>query len=309
MVNGINALMTTARFIGVLPLLMFVSSSPTMYFSYQLVIFIAEFGFYSYFLKRRLGPARGRIEPSLSVLKEILPFASSVALTTGILVVTLNLDKLILSHFLPLRDYGYFSIAIAVAGGIPALVVPVSQVMLPRLTILFSQGRAQEEIALFRECSQFAGGLVAAISVNLAWLARPLLLAWTGDAELAAKAAPILSLYALGNGIAGVLTMPYLIQHASGNLRLHVLGNVIFGCVQIPCIFYAAQTFGAVGTGVVWLGINLLTMLTWMPVVFRSYLKGLYFDWLLKDVVLLAAAAGLPVLLAVNFYTFSTSRV
>ncbi|HEX7642376.1 MAG TPA: oligosaccharide flippase family protein [Noviherbaspirillum sp.] len=307
--NGINAMMTTGRFIGVLPWLMFVSASPLMYFSYQLAMFVIEFAIYWHFLGQRLGRAQARIRLSTSALKEVLPFAMSLALTNAIWIFTMNLDKLILSHFLSLRDYGYFSIAITVAGGILVLIAPVSQVILPRLTILFSQGREEQEIVLFREASQFAGGLMAAVSVNVAAFAQPLLLAWTGDADLAAKAAPILCWYAVGNGIVGVLTMPYLIQHASGNLRLHVLGNMIFSCLQIPCIFYAAQSFGAVGTGLIWVGANVLALLAWMPVVFRHYLQGLYFEWLTKDVLLLAAAAGLPVLLFVNFCTFSASRL
>lgn len=306
--NSIIAIFATFKFVGVVPWMMLVSPSPITYFSYLLFMSAAESGVYWYVLRRCMGGPSPGVRSSLAVLKDVLPFAGSLAFTTSVWLLIMNLDKLLLSHFLPLKEYGYFSIAVAVAGGIILLVSPIAQVVQPRLTILFSQGKRAQEIELFRECSQFTAGLMAAVCLNVAIFAEPLLYAWTGDADIAGKARPILFWYALGNGLVGILTLPYLIQHATGNLRLHVVGNIIFGCIQIPAIIYAAWAYGALGTGMVWFFSNAVVLATWTPVVFRRYLTGLYFEWLAKDVLAPWAAASIPVILFCAFCSFPSSR-
>jgi O-antigen/teichoic acid export membrane protein len=306
--NGIIAVFTTLKFVGVVPWMIIVSPSPTTYFSYLLAISVAESVVYWYVLRCCLGAQPPGIRPSLAVLKDVLPFAGSLAFTTSVWLLIMNLDKLLLSHFLPLKEYGYFSIAIAVASGVLLLISPIAQVAQPRLTILYSQGKREQEIELFRECSQFTAGLMAAVCLNSAIFAEPLLYAWTGDADISAKASRILFWYALGNGAVGVLTLPYMIQHATGNLRLHVIGNIVFGCIQIPAIVYAAREYGALGTGVVWFFSNVIVLATWTPVVFRRYLKGMYLEWLVKDVLAPWGAASISVALFSAFCSFSTSR-
>jgi len=306
--NGIMATVATFKFVGVLPLLLFVSTKPILFFSYQAAIAIIESGIYSSLLYKRLEPISYSTKPSLQALKSVLPFAGSVAFTSVIWVVIMNLDKLLLSHFLPLREYGYFSVAIVVAGGIILLISPISQVIQPRLTILYAQEKRSQAIELFREVSQFISGLMAAVSVNVAVFSEPLLFAWTGDREVSLHAAPILFWYALGNGVVGVLTLPYLFQYATGNLRLHVIGSIIFSCIQIPAIAYTAWAFGAIGTGIVWFGSNFVSLLLWVPFVFQRYLKGMFLDWFVRDIVYAWVAASIPIAFFYLFVTSTTLR-
>jgi len=294
--NAIMAGIATLKFVGVFPVLIFVSAEPIAFFGYQVVVASFEAFIYWKFLHDRVGGTTIRTKPSLRILKDVLPFAGSLAFTTAIGILNMNLDKLLLSHFQPLREYGYFSIALAIASGILMLIAPMTQVTQPRLTILLSQGKNTEFLGLFHEVSQFVSGLMAAVSINVAFFAIPLLLAWTGDFEVSTHAAPILVWYALGNGIIGVLTMPYLIQYASGNLRLHVIGNIIFGSALLPSIVYAAWKYGGIGTGIVWFATNLVALLLWVPIVFRIYLKGMFLNWLIKDVLYLWISASIPII-------------
>jgi len=294
--NSIMAIVATLKFVGVLPFLIFISPGPMTFFSYQVIVALAEALIYWRFLHGHLGPMKIREKPTLQALKEVLPFTVNVAVGSALWIFVMNLDKLLLSHFLPLREYGYFSVAIAVSGGIIQLASPISQIIQPRMTILYSQIKVLEANVLFREASQFVSGLMAAVSINVAVFSASLLFAWTGNHEISMRAAPILFWYALGNGVVGVLTLPYIVQHATGNLRLHVIGNIVFGCIFIPSIAYAAWAFGARGTGFVWFVSNSMFLILWIPLVFRRYLKGMFLEWIFKDVICLWAGAAIPVI-------------
>jgi len=138
--------------------------------------------------------------------------------------------------------------------------------------------------------------LAGATSIGIAFCAEPLLRAWTGDELLARQTAPILALYALGNGIFSIAAFPYYLQFAKGDLRLHVIGNAVFLILLVPLLIMAASRYGGIGAGLVWLGINLLSFGAWLPFVHRRFAPGLNTVWYGRDVgiiVLSIAMAGL----------------
>jgi O-antigen/teichoic acid export membrane protein len=114
-----------------------------------------------------------------------------------------------------------------------------------------------------------AAGLAGTIAAHPEWV----IYAWTGRAELATHLAPVLSLYAAGAAIASFLFVPFLLQYAQGQVRLHVIGNLAFGAVWIPAAVWAAVVHGALGAGVVWLCGNLLYLLLWTPIVHARLLS------------------------------------
>ncbi len=55
---------------------------------------------------------------SLQPVKPLLGFALTIAFTSSIWVLLTQLDKLVLSGILALSEYGYFTLAVLVAGGV-----------------------------------------------------------------------------------------------------------------------------------------------------------------------------------------------
>ena len=97
--------------------------------------------------------------------------------------------------------------------------------------------------------------------------------------------APILALYAIGNGFLALAAFPYYLQYAKGDLRLHLWGNIVFVLVLMPAIVLATSRFGAIGAGAVWASTNLLFFFCWTPIVHRRFLPGLHRSWLVNDVL------------------------
>ena len=294
-VQAAAMLIATLKALGVLLALSHIEASVRVFFLYQGAVAIAELLlFMAMFYKAMPRPGAG-MRPRWGALREVGHFAGGMAFLSGMWIVIMQVDKLVLSRTLSLADYGYFSLAVTVASGVMLLSAPLHQAVQPRFAVLAIQGQKIELMRLYRIVTQFTVTLMCALTGTMALFAEPLLLAWTGDAEAARRAGPILFWYALGNGIAGLLAVPFLLQYAYGKLRLHIIANAIFGLFWLPAVIYTASAYGAVGTGVAWLLGNLIFLLIWPIRVHACFMPALSWAWLGRDVglVALVVAVGL----------------
>jgi O-antigen/teichoic acid export membrane protein len=164
----------------------------------------------------------------------------------------------------------------------------------PRLTYLNATGNEPGLRATYAEATQMLSAIALTASFTLAFGARPLLWAWTGNAELADRTAAVLSFYALCNGFLAVVAMTYYLQVARGDLRLHLRGNMTFALLLLPTIVLATLSWGMLGASLAWCGANLWFLLVWSVIVHKRFLPGQQLRWLLRDALLpgLAGAIG-----------------
>lgn len=292
-----NSFVATLRFICVLPLLIFVGATPTIFFSYQVGVAILEMTgllFYAYHLLPTNYPGK-RLNWSWAPIKPVFKFSMTIAFTSSVWVLVTQTDKLVLSKLLPLAEYGYFTLAVLVASGVLVISNPISRVIMPRMAKLQAEGDHAGLIRIYRRSTQLVTVIAGAASISLVFFAEPLVWAWTGDKNLAYQTAPILRLYALGNGILAVSAFPYYLQYAKGDLRLHLVGNIGFIILLVPTIIWATSKYGSIGAGYVWLIMNIVTFFAWLPFVHHKFAPGLNLEWYVKDIlviVLFASSAG-----------------
>jgi O-antigen/teichoic acid export membrane protein len=299
--GGYNAVIATLRYVGVIPFIL-LDRSLLVFFVFQLAMALIELAGLKWKFNGRVPAAvRSATERwSLTPLKAVFRFSASIAFTSSVWVIVTQTDKLVLSKILALADYGYFSVAVLVAGGVLMVGGPIGSAVMPRLASLEAAGNHADLIRVYRQATQMVAVVSGGACVTLALLAEPILWAWTGDRALAHVAAPILALYALGNGIVAVAGMPYLLQYAKGDLRLHLIGNAVFVTLLIPIIVLVASQYGGVGAGYVWLGMNMLALVAWIPWVHRKYGANLNRQWYFRDVLLIYM-----VMAAVGFLLYS----
>ncbi len=200
-------------------------------------------------------------------------------------------------------------LAVLVAGGILVISTPISGALMPRMTKLNAEGDEAGLIRLYRNATQLVGIAAVPAALVLAFFPEQVLWAWTGDTVVASKAAPVLTLYACGNGLLVLAAFPYYLQFAKGDLRLHMIGNALFVMIFIPLLIWAANNYGMVGAGYAWIIANLLPFVVWLPIVHRRFVKGLHTKWLLIDVLPIAL---LPTALAFGLQQlleWPTSRI
>ena len=289
-----SSAVATARFIGVLPMLALLGPTPRVFFVYQLVVAMAELaGLLLY--SRRLRPrVAGPIGSSWNSepLRKVLKFSLTIAFTSGTWIIVTQSDKLVLSRLLSLSEYGQYTLSVMVASGVLIVTGPVSAAVLPRLARLEAERDEAGLIRLYRAATQLVAVVAGATSVTIAVWAESLLAVWTGDATLAHAAAPVLSLYAIGNGILAVLAFPYYLQYAKGDLRLHVIGSAGFVLLLLPSSIIGALKLGGVGAGLAWIVLNALYFSCWLPFIHARLSPGLNRLWYSVDVLPIFAATG-----------------
>jgi len=299
--NVFATFISTVRVVGALLLIVLVSNDIRLFFQYHVAVAALEtlvlaFRLYS---NMALAPHRLPFRLDLAALRQIAPFALSIAYTAGVWVFVSQSDKLILSAILPLQEFGFFTLVSLITGGILLVSGPISQAILPRLTSLLAADKQDDMVVVYRRATQ----LVAVVSVSAAmfvgFYSEALVYVWTGDRTAAQWCARVLPWFAFGNGILTLAAFQYYLQSAFGNLRLHVIGSTISAIVQIPVIFYAATQYGALGAGIAWFAIRLLWFAIWTAVVHRSLIPGLHSVWITRD-VLPTAVTGVLVIFIVS---------
>lgn len=281
--NIYNVMIASFKFIGAFFLIKYISNDIFYFFIYQMLIAILEYFIIKYKLYSFL-PKTKFMMPSLSVLKEIAPFALSLAYTSGIWILFTQLDKLMLSHYIPLKEYGYFTLVILASSAVMQLTGPLSQALLPRMTALLTTNKEQEMLQLYHNGTQFISIVVCSVVSILSFYSYELLYAWTGDIIASKWASPILVWYVIGNGILAIGAFQYYLQYAHGNLKYHVRMNTIFPLLTLPIIFFSVIHYGALGASIAWFSIQLIGFLVWPPFVHSKFAKGIHRDWMLKDI-------------------------
>ena len=293
--GGFNAFVATLRFVGVLPVLMWVGHTPTVFFTYQLMVAVVELAglaakSYRLFPAVPSGQLLGWSPAALfAPIQPVLKFSLTIAFTSSVWVLVTQTDKLVLSKLLPLADYGYFTLAVLAASGVMMVSGPVSGALLPRMARLQAEGDEAGLIALYRNATQMVAVIAIPACLVLAFFAEQVLWVWTGDAQAAAQAAPVLRLYAVGNGFLAMAAFPYYLQYAKGDLKLHLIGNALFVLFLIPSLVWATLRYGSIGAGYAWLVSNVVYFLAWVPLVHGVFAKGLHQKWLIYDFGIIAA--------------------
>ena len=296
--NGASIVVVSLQYIGGYVLLRWFTHSPVYFFEYQLLIAIIEMIIFRKKFYKILPASTNdsfHLYPSWKSIKKVLPFASSVAYLSIITILVSQLDKILLSHILPLSIYGYFVLVTVVSSGILQLSAPISIAIMPRMTALLSQGKEQEMLKLYRNSTQIMAVIMLSLSGMIAIFATDVIYIWTGDRVAANWAGPILFWYALGSGVLSVLAFQYYLQYAHGNLKLHVIFNTIFAIVTAPFIFFAAFHYGAKGTAITLFIIELIVFLVYTPIIHHKFAPKIHRIWLFNDIlpIFIAVAAML----------------
>ena len=272
--------------------LKYVSATPHAYFTFHVVAALVEvIGYRILFCRQFSLKAAGRW-PDFASLHGSRAMAGGMAFLSGLWIVVSQSDKLTLSWLLDLSSYGSFAVAASLAGGINQLAAPMIQSLQPRFVALAAQGAKEGLEELYRTSTQLMVVGLFAVAGTMACFGSPLLLAWTGNSELAHRGAPILALYVLGYATASVLSLAFSVQFAFGRLRWQLVGSSVFGLFWIPGGYLAARYAGAVGTGAIWLGCNALYLVTWLSYIHSRILPSLWRRWLLVDVGLVIVTEG-----------------
>lgn len=280
-----NSVFAILRFVVVFFVLILIDRSPIVFFIYQLIVSVIELLVIVVYVNKLLPVYDKTSSYDTYPMKNIMKFSLTIAFTSAVWVIITQTDKLILSKLLPLSDYGYYSLAIQVAGAITLLSGPISSAILPRLTALEAERRFNDLISLYRSSTRLIVVIAGTVSLILIFFCKEVIFMWTGNITIVEKVSKYVLLYSIGNFFLAIAAFPYYLQYAKGNLRFHLYGNIVFVTLLIPSLIIVVNNFGGLGAGYVWIGVNAFYLFIWVPFINNYFVKGLNKQWYINDIL------------------------
>jgi O-antigen/teichoic acid export membrane protein len=248
----------------------------------QLLVFIVSF--------YRVTPFRGG-RFSVSAATRVRGFALGMAGTTIVGTVLAQADKVVLTRLLPLETFGYYSIASTAASALLVLVAPVFAFLYPTLSAEVAGASAEQLKRTYHRGAQLMSFLVLPAAAVLSIYSHQLIVVWTGNVLAADRAYTLVMLLVIGTAINAMMVVPYALQLAHGWSRMAFLIAASLVVIFVPALIALTSRLGPQGAAWAWLGFNALYLIIAAPITHRAAFPGENVKWLVRDVLIPAAAA------------------
>ncbi len=307
--NKANITLSSLRYIGAFLLIKYISNDFKHFFEYLLAIVVLEFIVYSFKFYSIMNIGGFRLYFSLEKIKPIIKFAISIGYTGGIWIFITQLDKLLLSNILPLKEFGYFTIVAIIANAVIQISEPIHYAILPRLTALYSQKKMQELFKTYKNATLLLAIVAFSVGGVVSIYSYQLLYSWTGDIEASKWGKDILFWYVLANSLLALTTLQVYLQIAYGKLKLNVIYHTIALFLYSPLVFIVAYNYSVVNIAQLWFSFVLLTFIVWMPIVHKTFAPKIHKEWLFKIIlpIFISTSTYLWILNSLNL-DFSQNR-
>jgi len=281
------------RGVGSILVLWLVTPTITAFFAFQVLVNAMQAGVLAWALWRALPPSGAPPQFRGELLRSTWRYTLGMALISLNAAVLSQLDRLVVSRWLPLSAFGVYSLASMMAQTPVLLVGPLSTAVLPWFTQLVQLNRKKElELAYHKFCQLaviVAGPLAAVLTV----LPGEVMLAWTGDINVAASAGRFTPQLALGSLCLALQVIPYCLCLSHGYTKLNVLIGLISLLIFAPLTAWLVSSCGSQGVAWAWLCLHASIVLIYVPLLHHRLLPGSTWAWYLFDcgAPLLAAMA------------------
>jgi O-antigen/teichoic acid export membrane protein len=272
-VNVVVAGVATLRAVGGAAVLWFVSPTVQAFFAWQAACSVIQTLVPLLLVWRQIREPGHTPRARTAVLREVAGFAGGVLGISALSALLTQVDKIVVSRMLSLEAFGYYALAGLAASVLSRLVGPVFTAIYPRLTQLVAQGDSAAEAELYQRGTRLIAILVIPPALVLGAFAPAVLRIWTGDAEVAARAAPVLALLLAGTALNGIMHMPYALQLAHGWTALSLRINLAAAVLLPPALVLAARNWGTTGAAGVWAVLNVGYLVVGVLLMHRRLLR------------------------------------
>jgi len=283
LLNGLRIGVETFRNGGGVLVLWLVAPTITAFFIWHALASMIGAVLFRLVLWRSLPSAETPARFAPALFRQLWRYGAGLSGIGILAMLVVELDKIILSKMLPLKEFGYYMLASTLALGINLIIVPIFSAMQPRLTQLVASGDYAGLRRLYHKGCQLMTVLVMPVALGLCFFSEPVLHIWTRDATIAQFAAPLLSLLSIGTALNALMNVPYALQLAHGWIKLALISTAVAVVVLVPALIWMIRHYGAIGAASIWVMLNLGTVLFSLPIIHAKFLRGEFRHWLLAD--------------------------
>lgn len=265
-------------------------------FAMQAVAAAIQVVVFRHFAWQSLGFPAHPLRPSMAAIRSVARFSGGMALIALAAVILTQLDKFLVSRFLSLEAFGYYSLASVIGRALYQAINPVYNVVYPRFTALAA---AQDSSELRRSYLLWTGMfccLFLPASMAIAAGSEPLLQLWMRDAATVQVVAPLVSAIAIGSALHGPTYFCFALQVAYGDARTPLLINVLVVLCYAPLLVLLLLHFGLSGAAWSWPALMLIYFSLATVLTHRSLLTDVAVRWVIHEVgtpLLICTTCGL----------------
>ncbi len=296
--NVANAILATLRYGGAVVLLAFVSPTIKAFFFWQAGISLLTIFVFALAVKKSLPPGDRRPKFKVEAIDEIWKFAGGVMLVTLLGILLTQVDKVLLSRLLSLESFGYYTLATTLAGVTYMAVTPITRAFYPSLVAHYTNNNLNLLASKYHQGTQLVTLFTATPVLLISFFPKELIFIWSGDGTLGERVAPILSVFAVGVFLNGLMYMPVQLQLAHGWVSLSVKTNLSAVAVLLPALFWVVPIYGTLGAAWVWVVLNIGYVLFSIQFMHRKLLISEKWNWYWYDFFLPAIGPLVIVLIA-----------
>ena len=296
MVNVVTVISATLRGFGVVLVLWLIAPTIQAFFAWQTLISAGTTLALGVILWRSLPHSSCPPRFNLRLLKAIGRFAVGTTGLTLQAVISSQQDKIILSKFIPLDSFGYYSLSASIAQNLGRLITPITTAVFPKFTQLHEQHDQSGLARLYHQSCQLLAVLIFPAAMTLAFFSPEVLYLWTRNPDIVQRSHLFLTLLSVGAALNIVMYIPSILQTAEGWLSLTLRANMIGLLCMIPLTVLLTRWYGAVGAAYSWISVNVANILIVPHFIHRRLLNAEKHKWYLYDVGFPLAAAVITAL-------------
>jgi O-antigen/teichoic acid export membrane protein len=309
-VAAYNVILATLRFGAAVPFILLAGPDLRAFFAFQTFVSLVEaLGF---MLKSRsifkVGEIPFSLRRSLIGLGTVIGFTGAVSIGGLVWVAAAQLDKVFVMRLLSIADYGKYSIAVMVAGGISMLAGPANLSLLPALSRAAALDDMTEFHDLFHRFGQINAVILCPLAAMLAFFPGQILSVWTGRTDIGDAWGSVLAIYAIANTVLAFSIFGHYGMIAMGRMKLYIFGISAFAAVFMVFLLPMISRQGALGAAYAWFAVNLAYLFIWNLFVLHRLTPGLAARWILNDLAIVAAISVLTAGLFAHLAPFPEKR-
>ncbi len=297
--NFISAGAAIVKAIGSILVLKYLAATLIAFLTFQALCTFLQVSAVAFYLNKTLFTTGLKARFSKNILVKNWKFTAGIFLTSVLVVLLTQVDKLLLSRMIPLQTFGYYVLAAGVASNLEAIILPISTAYFPQFTQLNASKNDELLKRKFHESSQLIALIVIPIGSVMFFLSKQVLFVWTGNSVIAQNTYILLSILICGMTFNTLMTIPYVLTLAAGWAKFGYRISIVALVFLIPFIFYSTKAYGAMGGASAWALLNIGFLLFAMQYFFSRLMKNEKLKWY-WNTVLLPLTISIP--LGIGFY-------
>jgi len=301
LVNLVLAIVASLKTLSSIIVIIFFSSNIEIFFLIQLIFGLIITILLLYLVYKRMPHSMILAKFSIASIKPDYKFSIGLAGVTILSLCLTQLDKVILTTYLSLAEFGYYTLSASVASILHMLITPISIALGPKLAAFQKKNELDKFETSFLFGSEFVGLIVCTIGGIIVVFSYELLSIWTSNSEIASATFMITSILVLGNIFNSMMWMPFQAQVAYGWSSLSLKTNLVSIALIIPLNLILIPKYGAYAAVTIWVILNLGYVLIGSQIMFSKILLNAKRKWFILC-VLKPILIGLSIPTIIKFF-------